>query len=198
MPQCNARPRPKGVLPFDMRRREFITLLGGAALSWPLAAQAERIRRIGVLSPYPADDPDLVDRFVAFRQGLHEHGWTEGHNLQIDYRWAGADAVRIRSYAAELGAETARRDDGYPLLQLSPHYGRRPTPYRSCSWASAILWDKALLQAWHGQAAMLQDSPGSNFRSAKSGSVLSRDWRRASLGSPSFSTQNSDRFIYIG
>src|SRR5207344_2883937 len=86
------------------RRREFITLLG-MALAWPLAAQAERIRRIGVLSPYPADDPEVMDRIVAFRQGMQERGWSEGRNLQIDYRWAGADPARIRSYAAELAGE---------------------------------------------------------------------------------------------
>jgi putative tryptophan/tyrosine transport system substrate-binding protein len=105
MPQCNTPPRPEGVLPFDMRRREFITLLGGVALAWPLVAQAERIRRIGVLSPYPADDPEVMDRIVAFRQGMQERGWSEGRNLQIDYRWAGADPARIRSYAAELAGE---------------------------------------------------------------------------------------------
>ncbi len=99
-------PRPlKGVLLLDMRRREFITLLGGVALAWPLAAQAERIRRIGVLSPYPADDPDVMERIGAFRRGMQEHGWSEGRNLQIDYRWAGADPARLRSYATELVGE---------------------------------------------------------------------------------------------
>jgi hypothetical protein len=103
MPQCSSPPFPKGVLLSDMRRREFITLLGGVALAWPLAAQAERIRRIGVLSPYPADDPDVMERIGAFRQGMQEHGWSEGRNLQIDYRWAGADPARLRSYASAPG-----------------------------------------------------------------------------------------------
>jgi putative tryptophan/tyrosine transport system substrate-binding protein len=88
-----------------MRRREFITLLGGAAVSWPLAAQAERIRRIGILSPYAADDPEVMERIVALRQGMQEYGWSEGRNLKIDYRWAGADPVRLRSYATELAGE---------------------------------------------------------------------------------------------
>jgi putative tryptophan/tyrosine transport system substrate-binding protein len=87
-----------------MRRREFI-ILGGVALAWPLAAQAERIRRIAVLSPYPADDPEVMERIAAFRQGMQEHGWSEGRNLQIDYRWAGVDTVRLRSYATEMAGE---------------------------------------------------------------------------------------------
>ena len=87
-----------------MRRREFI-ILGGVALAWPLEAQAERIRRIAVLSPYPADDPEVMERIAAFRQGMQEHGWSEGRNLQIDYRWAGVDLVRLRSYATEMAGE---------------------------------------------------------------------------------------------
>jgi putative ABC transport system substrate-binding protein len=95
----------RGVLLFDMRRCEFITLLGGVALACPLAARAQqgdRIRRLGVLSGYRADDPEMMDRIVVFRQAMQELGWSEGRNLQIDYRWAGADAARIGSYAAEL------------------------------------------------------------------------------------------------
>ena len=90
-----------------MRRREVITLLGGAA-AWPLRARAQqgdRIRRVGVLSPYSADDPEVRDRIVAFRQGMQERGWSEGRNLKIDYRGAGGDPARIRSYAAELVGE---------------------------------------------------------------------------------------------
>ena len=88
-----------------MRRRDFITLLGGAAAGWPLAARAQqgdRMRRIGVLSGFPADDPEVIARIAAFRQAMQERGWSEGRNLQIDYRWAGADAARIKFYAAEL------------------------------------------------------------------------------------------------
>ena len=72
-----------------MKRREFITLLGGAA-AWPLAARAqrpERMRRIGVLMNLTADDSVSQDRLTAFVQGLQELGWTVGRNLQIDYRW---------------------------------------------------------------------------------------------------------------
>jgi putative ABC transport system substrate-binding protein len=90
-----------------MRRREFITLLAGAAAAWPLAARAqprERMRRIGVLMTLAADDPEGQARLTAFVQGLQELGWTDGRNVQIDYRWPAGDAERIRRYAAELAA----------------------------------------------------------------------------------------------
>jgi putative tryptophan/tyrosine transport system substrate-binding protein len=87
-------------------RREFITLLGGAA-AWPLAARAqqgERMRRIGVLMPSAADDAEYQARMTAFLQGLAQLGWLDGRNVRIDTRWAVADADRIRKYAAELVA----------------------------------------------------------------------------------------------
>jgi putative ABC transport system substrate-binding protein len=90
-----------------MKRREFITLFGGAAAAWPLAAhaqQTERMRRIGVLMNVAADDPEAQARNVAFLQGLHELGWTDGRDVRIDYRWAAGDADRLRRYAAELVA----------------------------------------------------------------------------------------------
>ena len=90
----------------DMRRREFVALLGGAA-AWPLAAgaeQGERIRRIGVLMPSAADDPEFQARITAFLQGLAQLGWLDGRNVRIDSRWGVADADRIRKYAAELVA----------------------------------------------------------------------------------------------
>ena len=87
-----------------MKRREFITLLGGAA-AWPLAVcaqQSERVRRIGVLLPATADDPEFQARMTAFAQGLAQLGWLDGRNVRIDTRWGVADADRIRKYAAEL------------------------------------------------------------------------------------------------
>ncbi len=91
-----------------MKRREFITLLGGAAAAWPLAAraqQAERVpRRIGVLMSLAADDPEGPARITGFAQGLQELGWTVGANLRVDYRWTAGDADRSRTYAAELVA----------------------------------------------------------------------------------------------
>jgi putative ABC transport system substrate-binding protein len=92
---------------FLRRRREFITLLGGAAVAWPLAARAEqgeRMRRIGVLQSLAADDPEGQARLAAFAQGLQQSGWTIGRNVQIDTRWAAGDAERFRRYAAELVA----------------------------------------------------------------------------------------------
>ena len=85
-----------------MMRREFITLLGGAAAAWPLAARAQgdRMRRIGVLMSTAEDDPERQARIVAFQQGLQQLGWTIGRNLRIETRWATAD--NIRRHAAEL------------------------------------------------------------------------------------------------
>src|SRR5262249_49279855 len=87
-------------------RREFITLLGGAA-AWPLTAraqQSERMRRIGVLMNLPSDDPEGMARLAAFLQGLQELGWVVGRNGRVGYRWCTGEADRIRGYAAELVA----------------------------------------------------------------------------------------------
>jgi putative ABC transport system substrate-binding protein len=87
-----------------MRRREFITLLGGTA-AWPLAARAqqrEQVRRIGFITP--ANDQPTQARYAAFIQGLQQLGWTEGRNLHIDARWSAGNAAEIRRHAAELVA----------------------------------------------------------------------------------------------
>ena len=89
-----------------MRRREFITLVGGAAAGWPLAArgqQTERVRRIGVLTGI-ADEAGAQARLAAFRQALRELGWIDGGNVRIDYRWGGGNADAIRKHAVELAA----------------------------------------------------------------------------------------------
>jgi putative tryptophan/tyrosine transport system substrate-binding protein len=89
-----------------MKRREFITLLGGAA-AWPLAARAqqpERMRHIGVLMNRAAGNPEGQDRLAAFHQGLQELGWSVGRNVRIDTRWGEDDADRERKYAVELVA----------------------------------------------------------------------------------------------
>jgi putative ABC transport system substrate-binding protein len=88
-----------------VRRREFITLLGGAAAAWPRAARAqqpERMRRIGVLIGTVEIDPESQARVAAFEQGLHALGWTVGRNVHIDYRFGSADPALTQKYAAEL------------------------------------------------------------------------------------------------
>ena len=90
-----------------MKRREFISLLGGAAAAWPLAArtqQPDRMLRIGHLVNLAADDPDSQARVAAFVQGLKELGWIDGRNIRIEYRWSDGDPDRVRRYTAELVA----------------------------------------------------------------------------------------------
>ena len=85
-----------------MRRREFITLLGGAA-AWPLAARAqqgEQVRRIGVLSSSSAHEPTSQLRLNALQRGLQQAGWSEGRNVQIDLRWSAGNVDDLRKYAA--------------------------------------------------------------------------------------------------
>jgi putative ABC transport system substrate-binding protein len=88
-----------------LRRRDFITLLGGAAAAWPLAARAQqgdRVRRIGVLMGRDENDPLAKARISAFTQTLADLGWTDGRNVRMDLRWAGDDINRIRAFAREL------------------------------------------------------------------------------------------------
>src|SRR4029453_6209968 len=90
----------------QLKRREFITLLGGAASAWPIASraqQAERMRRIGVLQgSTDTDDPRSRRNVTTFLQALHQLGWTDGRNAKVDYRWPAGDADKAREYAAEL------------------------------------------------------------------------------------------------
>ena len=89
-----------------MRRREFITLIGGAA-TWPFAARAqeERVRHIGLLLPFAADNPENEARVGAFLQALRQLGWSVGRNVRIETRWATSNAADIRKHAAELAAQ---------------------------------------------------------------------------------------------
>src|SRR5262245_48485406 len=94
---------------FDqLRRREFITLLGGGAAAWPLAARAQqpvaKVRRIGVLLAATSDDSEFQAWVGAFQQGLAQSGWIIGRNVRIDTRWAGGKADDIRRHATELAA----------------------------------------------------------------------------------------------
>ena len=127
--------------PARMERREFITLLGGAAVAWPLAARAqqgERMRRIGVLMSVAADGPDGQPRLVAFLKGLQALGWTDGRNVRIDLRWGAGDAERSRNYVTELVALGPGRHSGqwgpprdgvaagHPHRADRVRHGRRP------------------------------------------------------------------------
>src|SRR5262245_35871155 len=90
-----------------MRRREFITLLGGMVVAWPLNARAqqpERMRRIGVLLPFTVNDPEEQERNTVFEQSLRQLGWKVGQDLQIEHRSPGGEAASIRRAAAELVA----------------------------------------------------------------------------------------------
>src|SRR6476619_414903 len=90
-----------------MKRRQFISLLGGATVAWPVAAwaqQAERVPRIGVITNFSADDPATQPRLTAFVDRLPQLGWTDGRNVRIDIRWSTGDAERTRSDVAELVA----------------------------------------------------------------------------------------------
>ena len=90
-----------------MKRREFITLIGGAAVAWPISARAqrnERVRHIGVLSPFSENDPETKSKLAAFKERFEHLGWTEGRNVQIEYRFADGNPERTRAAAAELVA----------------------------------------------------------------------------------------------
>ena len=117
-----------------MKRREFITLLCGAATTWTLAAHAqqpERMRRIGVLMPFAVNDREAQARNAVFVQSLQQLGWTIGRDLQIDYRWPGGDAASIRRDAAEL---VALVPTSFWPLAVRPlgHCNRRPKLFQSC------------------------------------------------------------------
>ena len=117
-----------------MKRREFVTLLGGAA-AWPLAARAqqnERMRRIGVLLNVAADDPMGQARVAAFVQGLQAAGWSDGRNVRIDKRWAAADPGNYRKYAAELARSDPTSSWPAPRRRWCS-CSRRAAPCRSCS-----------------------------------------------------------------
>jgi hypothetical protein len=91
----------------SMKRRDFVTLIGGGAAAWPFATRAqqpERMRHVGALMNTAADSADGQARFAAFVQALQQLGWTEGRNARLDVRWAAGDPERIRRYAAELVA----------------------------------------------------------------------------------------------
>jgi putative tryptophan/tyrosine transport system substrate-binding protein len=121
---------------FDqLKRREFITLLGGAAAACPLAARAqqpERVRRIGALMPFTADDAEGKAIVAALRRGLHELGWTDGRNIRVEYRWGGRNVERTRAYAAELVGLSPDLIFFFSMPN-SVHYRERHARFRSFS-----------------------------------------------------------------
>ena len=139
-----------------MRRRKFITLLGGAAAAWPLAARAqqgERMRRVGVLSSLAADDPEAAARNAAFLQTLQELGWTDGRNVRIDYRWT---CGQCRAHSQARGGTARARARRHPGQWHDGRRGccnRRPAPCRSFSCSSPTRSAPALSRAWHSPAA---------------------------------------------
>src|SRR5262245_818138 len=85
-------------------RRQFLSLLGGAAAAWPLAARAqpaERVRHIGMLMAHSESDPEFEAYVAAFREGLQKLGWTEGRNIRIDSRWGALDDAEVRQRSAK-------------------------------------------------------------------------------------------------
>ena len=138
-----------------MKRREFITLLGGAAAAWPLAARAqqgERMRRIGVLMSVAADGPEGQARVAAFVKGLQQLGWTDGRNVRIDQRWGAGDAERTRQYAAELVAldpDVILASGDHSVVALQQATRTVPIVFVWSPTPSA----PAMSRAWHGRAA---------------------------------------------
>ena len=138
-----------------IRRRELITLLGGAA-AWPLAAhaqQGERMRRIGVLMPGLAADSEARALVSELLQELQRRGWTEGHNVRIDYRWAAGNLNDLRKYAAE-------------LIALAPDLlvagaGSAITPLQQATRSTPIVFAQAVDPVGAGQIASMA-RPGGN------------------------------------
>ena len=171
-----------------MRRREFISLLGGAAVAWPLAARAqqgERMRRIGVLMSLTEDDPDAKVRLATFQRGLEMLGWSKGRNVRIDYRFAPAGAQ-----AQVLAKELVALQPDVILSQATPSttaLHERHARSRSSSWVSPTPSVQASSPAWRGRAPISQACCCSRPAPPASGSRCSRRWRRASRGLLSYS-----------
>ena len=148
-----------------MRRRDFIKGVIGSAVGWPLATHAQqevRMRRVGVLMPFMANDPEERARNTVFEQSLQQLGWTIGRDLQIDYRSSGGDAAVVRRYAAELVALAP--DVIMTTGQLEPlgRRSRRPEAFQLCSRMLPIQSEPASSKAWRGREATLLGSRISN------------------------------------
>ena len=154
-----------------MKRREFITLLGGAA-AWPVEAraqQADRMRRIGVLMHVTESDPDGQARLTAFAESLKELGWAEGSNLRLDVRWGPNDPDRYPRQAAE-------------LVAMAPDALVAPTSFTLAPLQRATRSVPASSPVWLGPAATLRDLSRLSTRLARSGSNCSKRLRLMSPG----------------
>ena len=140
-----------------MQRREFITLLGGAAAAWPLAARAQQAERDAAhrraRCRSAADDPEGQARIAAFLQGLQQLGWTDGRNVRIDYPLGRGRCRRHSQIRGGIGRARAGRHPGHWHPERGAHCCRRPAPCRSCSCTSPIRSAPASSRAWRGRAA---------------------------------------------
>ena len=124
-----------------MKRREFITLLGGAGAAWPLGSRlegAERLRRIVFLHGISENDPEAGARIVAFRQGLATFGWTENRNVQIEHRFAGGDFSLPTQPSREV--DSLLNDYGVAYSTNAATWGRKPAGgfnWTDAAWSSA-------------------------------------------------------------
>jgi ABC-type uncharacterized transport system substrate-binding protein len=172
-------------------RREFITLLGGAAAAWPLAARAqqtEQMRRLAVLMAHAESDPEGQANVAAFREGLRKLGWMEGRNLRIDTRWAAANVESTQLFAKELVALQ-------PDLILSANTPTTAALLQQTRTIAIIFANvsnpvaTASSPAWRGRAATSPASPTWSRRCPASGWSCSRRLHRALIGSRCCSTQ---------
>ena len=154
-----------------MKRRAFITLLGGAVATWPLtvrAQQGKRMSRIGALMPWGASDPQVQARYTAFLQGLQQLGWTVGKNVQIDSRWSAGNEDDTRKYAAELVALAPNVIFTSGSAGLGPLWrATRTVPIVFAS--SPIRLERASSRVWRGPAATAPVFPRGNTASARNG-----------------------------
>ena len=164
-----------------MQRREFITLLGGAAAAWPLAAHAqqpERIRRIGVLIGPAEDDPEMKARLAAFRQRLEKRGWSEGRNVHIETRFA-ADSKSLQPARERAGRPATGRDPRAYDAGCRRVAAGEPRLSRLCSSTSPTPLAQVSSRPWRGRAEISPACCSTRRASLASGWRCSRRSRLA-------------------